>query len=58
MSEPARPTLEELRTIDLFDELDDEQLAQWLEVAEIRELPPDALVAEADQPRTPNSFCC
>ena len=48
MSEPERPTLEELRTIDLFDELDDEQLARWREVAEIRELPPDALVAEAD----------
>ena len=31
MSEPERPTLEELRTIDLFDELDDEQLARWRE---------------------------
>ncbi len=49
MSEPARPTLEELRTIDLFDELDDEQLARWREVAEIRELPADAVVAEAGQ---------
>jgi len=49
MSEPDRPTLEELRTIDLFDELDDEQLARWRELAEIRELPPDAPVAEAGQ---------
>jgi signal transduction histidine kinase len=47
MSESERPTLEELRTIDLFDELDDEQLARWREVAEIRELPADGLVAEA-----------
>ena len=52
MSEPERPTLEELRTIDLFDELDDEQLARWREAAEIRELPPDALVAEAGQAST------
>jgi len=49
MSEPERPTLEELRTIDLFDELDDGQLARWREASEIRELPPDALVAEAGQ---------
>jgi len=34
MNEPERPTLEELRTIDLFDELDDEQLERWREVAE------------------------
>ena len=49
MSEPERPTLEELRTVDLFDELDDEQLARWRDGAEIRELPADALVAEAGQ---------
>ncbi len=49
MSEPERPTLEELRTIDLFDELDDQQLARWLETAEIRELPADALVTDAGQ---------
>ncbi len=49
MTEPERPTLEELRTVDLFDELDDEQLARWREVSEIRELPADALVAEAGQ---------
>ena len=49
MTEPERPALEELRTVDLFDELDDEQLARWREVSEIRELPADALVAEAGQ---------
>jgi signal transduction histidine kinase len=49
MSEPERLTLDELRTIDLFDELDDEQLVRWREVAEIRELPRDALVAAADR---------
>ncbi len=49
MTEPERPTLEELRTVDLFDELDDEQLARWREVSEIRELPADAIVAEAGQ---------
>ena len=53
MSEPEHPTLEELRTIDLFYELDDEQLARWREVAEIRELPPDSLVADADRAANP-----
>jgi signal transduction histidine kinase len=46
MNEPERPTLEELRTIDLFDELDDDQLGRWREVAAIRELPADALVSD------------
>ena len=49
MSEPERPTLEELRTIDLFDGLDDEALARWRDAAEIRELPADALVADTGQ---------
>ncbi len=49
MTEPERPTLEELRTVDLFDELDDEQLERWREVSEIRDLPADAVVAEAGQ---------
>jgi signal transduction histidine kinase len=47
MSEVQRPTLEELRSIDLFDELDDQQLALWREVAVIRKLPADSVVAEA-----------
>ena len=46
MTEPERPTLEELRRIDLFDELGEEELALWQRVSVIRELPPDAVVAE------------
>jgi len=49
MTEPERPTLEELRTVDLFDGLDDEQLERWREVSEIRELPADSVVGEAGQ---------
>jgi signal transduction histidine kinase len=52
MSRPERPTLEELRAIDLFDELDNEQLAAWREVAMIRELPADAVVTEAGEAST------
>jgi signal transduction histidine kinase len=52
MTAPERPTLEELRTIDLFEELDDEQLARWREVATVRELPADAVVTEAGQAST------
>ena len=33
MSEPAALTLSDLRTIDLFDELDDDELAEWLAIA-------------------------
>jgi signal transduction histidine kinase len=47
MTEVERPTLEELRQIDLFDDLDDEQLALWRDIAEIRRVPADALVAKA-----------
>ncbi len=46
MSDPERPTLEELRRIDLFDELDDEQLALWRQVAVIRNVQADTVVAE------------
>ncbi|HWE10929.1 MAG TPA: ATP-binding protein [Solirubrobacteraceae bacterium] len=52
MTEPERPTLEELRSIELFDELDDEQLARWREVATVRELPADAVVTEAGRAST------
>ncbi len=47
MSEPERPTLDELRTIDLFDELNDQQLTEWQQVAVIREQPAESVVAEA-----------
>ncbi len=47
MSEPERPTLEELRRIDLFDGLDDEQLGRWQQVAVIRTANAEDVVAEA-----------
>jgi len=47
MSEPERPTLDDLRRIDLFDDLDDEQLAHWQEISVVKNLPADTLVAEA-----------
>jgi signal transduction histidine kinase len=47
MTEPERPTLEELRRIDLFDDLDDEQLAPWREISTIKRVPADGLVAKA-----------
>jgi signal transduction histidine kinase len=53
MSEPERPTLEDLRTIDLFEELDDDQLEQWRQASEIRELPAEALVADTGEASTP-----
>jgi signal transduction histidine kinase len=46
MSEPQRPTLEELRSIDLFDELDDDELTRWQDVAVILEAPAGTVVAE------------
>ncbi len=47
MTDPERPTLEDLRRIDLFDELDDEQLERWRQVAVIRTAKPEEVVAEA-----------
>ena len=55
MTDPERPSLEELRTIDLFDELDDEELALWREVAVILEAPADTVIAEPGQ-RSANQF--
>jgi signal transduction histidine kinase len=46
MSAAAAPTLGELRTIDLFDDLDDDQLGEWLAVAHIRTAPAGEIVAE------------
>jgi nitrogen-specific signal transduction histidine kinase len=46
-SEPERATLAELRTIDLFDEISDEEVERWREVAVIREAPAGAVIAEA-----------
>ena len=46
VTEVEHPTLEELRRIDLFDDLDEEQLALWRDVAVIKEVPADTLVAK------------
>ncbi|WP_205699579.1 ATP-binding protein [Conexibacter sp. SYSU D00693] len=43
-------TLEELRSVDLFDELDDEALAQWLAVAQTRDVPAGTDVTERGDP--------
>jgi signal transduction histidine kinase len=53
MNERERPTIEQLRTIDLFDDLDDEQLALWQEVAVIRTVPADTVVADAAEVGSP-----
>ncbi|MEA2150492.1 MAG: hypothetical protein QOD69_2322 [Solirubrobacteraceae bacterium] len=38
--------LAELRRVDLFDGIDDEQLAEWLAVAQLREVAPGELIVE------------
>jgi signal transduction histidine kinase len=43
-------TLEELRSVDLFDDLEEEQLAQWLAVAQLREAPVGEILAEQGEP--------
>ncbi|MDX6708237.1 MAG: hypothetical protein QOI48_4083 [Solirubrobacteraceae bacterium] len=46
----VRPvTLTELRGVDLFDGIDDEQLAEWLAVAELRDILPGELIVEAQE---------
>ena len=40
------PTAQQLRTIDLFDELDDAGVERFAQAAELRELPPGEMVAE------------
>lgn len=42
-------TLEELRTVDLFDDASDAQLAPWVGAAEVRVVPPGERVVEAGQ---------
>jgi signal transduction histidine kinase len=39
-------TLAELRSVDLFDGIDDEQLGEWLAVAQLREVAPGELIVE------------
>ncbi len=47
MTDLQHPSLDDLRRIDLFDGLDDTELARWQEIAVIREVPAEGLVAEA-----------
>ena len=44
------PTDEQLRAIDLFDDLDDAELERFAQAAELRELPPGSVIAEHGQP--------
>ncbi len=45
-------TLEELRTVDLFDGLNDEELAQWVALAHPRHFAPGEIIAEqGEEPR-------
>ena len=43
-------TLADLRTIDLFDDLDDEQLREWVAVSYARHVEPGEVIAEQGQP--------
>ena len=44
---PAAPvTVAELRSVDLFDGIDDAQLAQWVAVTQLREVQPGELIVE------------
>ncbi|MEA2458035.1 MAG: hypothetical protein QOC95_1007, partial [Thermoleophilaceae bacterium] len=49
MSQTATVTLADLRTVDLFDDLDDAQLEQWVEVAHERRAEPGDILAEQDE---------
>jgi signal transduction histidine kinase len=50
MSATTRPSLEELRAIDLFDTLDDEQLGTWAAAAELHEVAAGETLVEQDAP--------
>jgi signal transduction histidine kinase len=45
VSEPP-VTVQELRTVDLFEELDDQQLAEWVPVAHVYRVPAGEIIAE------------
>ncbi len=49
MSQTATITLAELRTVDLFDDIDDSQLERWLAVAKPRLAEAEAIIAEQDE---------
>jgi signal transduction histidine kinase len=43
---PRPVTVEELRTVDLFDDVDDDELAEWVPVAKPRDVAPGDVIAE------------
>jgi signal transduction histidine kinase len=48
VSRPA--TAADLRAVDLFDDLADDALAEWVEVTTVRQIEPGTVMAEQDQP--------
>jgi signal transduction histidine kinase len=48
----SHPTVAELRPIDLFTELTDEELEAWCEAAELHDLPAGAVYARQDETKT------
>jgi signal transduction histidine kinase len=46
----SSPTIEQLRGIDLFSELDEDELARWAQAAQLRELAPGEAIAEQGEP--------
>jgi CRP-like cAMP-binding protein len=49
MDSDAPITLEELRAVDLFDDLDDVELAEWVALARPRSVAPGEVIAEQDE---------
>ncbi len=48
----SHPTVADLRPIDLFTELSDEELQAWCDVAELKDIPAGTVLAEQDETRT------
>jgi signal transduction histidine kinase len=48
----SHPTVADLRPIDLFTELSDEELATWAGAAEVHEIPAGTVMAKQDETRT------
>ena len=50
-------SLAELRRVDLFGELDDDELTRWLEVAQVYEVTGGEILAELGEPASV-CICC